>query len=174
MVTRILLCAAVVLCGPSAWAEDNDKLAKTDAPPAAQSDTTPPTAEAEKPEADGAKTEEAKDEIKLLEIEKNIIRLTNAERARHGLAPLEIDVQLMRSAREHAIWMTRFRRLQHTHKPLAENIAMGYTNSQAVVRGWMNSSGHRANILNRSHRRIGVAAYVTDGGTIYWCQQFRR
>jgi uncharacterized protein YkwD len=38
----------------------------------------------------------------------------------------------------------------------------------------MNSSGHRANILNPGHGRIGVAAYRTVAGTIFWCQQFRR
>jgi uncharacterized protein YkwD len=36
----------------------------------------------------------------------------------------------------------------------------------------MNSSGHRANILNPGYRRIGVAAYATPEGTIFWCQQF--
>ncbi len=45
--------------------------------------------------------------------------------------------------------------------------------SWAVVVAWMNSSGHRANILNPRNRRIGIAAYRTPGGTIYWCQQFR-
>ena len=111
---------------------------------------------------------------KLLEIERNIIQFTNEERARYGLPSLEPDKELVESARQHAIWMTRYRTLQHTSRPVAENIAMGYQNSRDVVRGWMNSSGHRANILNRSHRKIGVAAYVTEHGTIYWCQQFRR
>jgi len=64
--------------------------------------------------------------------------------------------------------------LQHTTRPVAENIAMGQRTSQEVVRAWMNSSGHRANILDRGHRRIGVGAYRTAGDTIYWCQQFRR
>jgi len=52
------------------------------------------------------------------------------------------------------------------------DIAMGQRSSGEVVQSWMNSSGHRANILNRGHRRIGVAAYTTSGGTTYWCQQF--
>ena len=50
---------------------------------------------------------------------------------------------------------------------------MGYATTGAAIGGWMGSSGHRANILNRSYRRIGVAAYQSNGGTIYWCQQFR-
>jgi uncharacterized protein YkwD len=80
----------------------------------------------------------------------------------------------MKSAREHASWMARNRNLVHTRRPVAENIAMGYPRSQSVVRGWMNSSGHRANILNRGYRRIGAAAFRTPSGTIYWCQQFLR
>ena len=115
-----------------------------------------------------------KAETKLIAIEKNIIKYTNEERAKYGLPALEPDKDLVESARQHAIWMTRYRTLQHTGRPVAENIAMGYRTSRDVVRGWMNSSGHRANILNRSHRRIGVAAYETESGTIFWCQQFRR
>ena len=62
--------------------------------------------------------------------------------------------------------------LQHTTAAVAENIAMGQPNSDQAVRDWMNSPGHRANILNGSYTRIGVAAYVSPSGAIYWCQQF--
>jgi uncharacterized protein YkwD len=113
-------------------------------------------------------------QLKLFGIEQNIIHYTNFERKRYGLAPLEVDAQLVRSARKHCAWMTRNHSLQHARQAVAENIAMGQRTSKAVVRAWMGSSGHRANILNRSHRRIGVAAYRTEKGTIYWCQQFRR
>lgn len=106
-------------------------------------------------------------------VERNIIARTNAQRERFGLAPLEMDPELMRSARRHATWMTTRRSLQHTSAAVAENIAMGQRDSQQALSSWMNSSGHRANILNRSHRRIGVAAFTTPEGTIYWCQQFR-
>ena len=50
-----------------------------------------------------------------------------------------------------------------------ENIARGYATPQAVVNGWMNSSGHRANILNSSYNQIGVG-YVAQGN--YWTQMF--
>ena len=50
-----------------------------------------------------------------------------------------------------------------------ENIAMGYAAPAAVVAGWMNSEGHRANILNSAYIKIGVG-YVADGH--YWTQQF--
>jgi len=112
--------------------------------------------------------------LELAQIEQNIVTYTNAERERYGLPPLEIDPDLVCSARTHCAWMTRNRSLRHTRKAVAENIAMGQRSSREAVRDWMSSSGHRANILNRSHRRIGVAAYRTEGGTIYWCQQFLR
>ncbi len=111
------------------------------------------------------------EKFELIAIEKLIVEQTNAQRARYGLAPLEVDVKLMKSARQHGIWMARNRSLQHS-RGVAENIAMGYTSTPDVMRGWMNSSGHRANMLNRGYRSLGVAAYQSSGGTIYWCQQF--
>jgi uncharacterized protein YkwD len=125
-------------------------------------------------EAQKAETASQTVEIELIAIEKNIVDKTNAHRARYGLPALEVDARLMKSARRHAQWMTRNRSLQHTRAAVAENIAMGQRNSTEAVRDWMNSPGHRANILNRGHRRIGVAAYRTARGTIFWCQQFRR
>ena len=111
-------------------------------------------------------------ELELLTIETNIVRHTNAQRAQYGLPPLQIDTHLMRSARRHAIWMARYRALQHTSAVVAENIATGQSSSREAVMDWMSSSGHRANILSSGHRRIGVAAYRGRDGQIYWCQQF--
>jgi uncharacterized protein YkwD len=87
---------------------------------------------------------------------------------------LQVDPELMETAREHAAWMTRNQRLVHTMRAVAENIAMGQPQSSEAVRAWMNSSGHRANILNAAHRLIGAAAFRTEEGTIFWCQQFRQ
>jgi len=115
-----------------------------------------------------------KPSTELLEVEKNIVEYTNQQRRRYGLRNLKIDFKLVESARKHAQWMTQNHSLQHTSATVAENIAMGHPNSRDVVNGWMNSAGHRANILNSSYTRIGVAAYMTNGGTIYWCQQFLR
>jgi uncharacterized protein YkwD len=112
--------------------------------------------------------------VDLHEVEKNVLDRTNAERRRYGLRPLKLDRGLLRSARRHASWMTRNRVMQHTNQPVAENIAMGQNNSAQALNSWMNSSGHRANILNAGYTRIGVAAYRTPSGTTYWCQQFLR
>lgn len=108
----------------------------------------------------------------LRPIEQNIINYTNAERSRYGLPALNMDHSLLKSARKHAEWMTRARRLAHTSQPVGENIAMGQRSSREVVGDWMASPGHRANILNGRYKRIGTAAYRTADGTIFWCQQF--
>lgn len=105
-------------------------------------------------------------------VEQSVIAQTNAERARHGLPPLAVDQRLVQSARAHTAWMTRARRLQHTSRPVAENIAMGQQTALEAVRSWMSSSGHRANILSRGHRRIGVSAFTAPDGTVFWTQQF--
>jgi len=107
-------------------------------------------------------------------IEARVVERTNVQRARFGLRPLIVDTRLVRSARRHTAWMTNNRSLVHTNQPVAENIAMGQNSSGEVINSWMNSSGHRANILNPSYSRIGVAAYTAPNGTIYWCQQFLR
>jgi hypothetical protein len=104
--------------------------------------------------------------IPLYPIEAQILHHTNLER--------QLDERLLRSARAHCQWMCRRDRLQHTTAPVAENIAWGQRSAAEVVRDWMNSPGHRANILNRAHRLIGIAAYAMRGGRIYWCQQFSR
>lgn len=111
--------------------------------------------------------------VQLNEVEAQIVKFTNSERARYGLPPLEVDPGLMRTARSHTVWMTNSRSLSHTRLPVAENIAMGQTNTWEAVRSWMGSSGHRANILSRGHRRIGVAGYMASNGQCYWCQQFQ-
>ena len=86
-------------------------------------------------------------EISLHVVEASVIEKINDQRERHGRSPLEIDFALMQSSRKHCSWMTRSNRLQHTSAPVAENIAMGQRNASEAVRSWMNSSGHRANIL---------------------------
>ncbi len=117
-------------------------------------------------------TERVVNGVPLSDVEANIVSYTNQERVRYGLSPLEVDKELMATAREQAAWMTRSGVLVHTRRMLAENIAMGQTHSSEAVQSWMGSSGHRANILNPAHRRIGVAAYHTADGVIFWCQQF--
>ena len=108
----------------------------------------------------------------LFDIEKMLLEATNAERARYGRAPLEIDMNLVTTSRRHSAWMASRNSLQHGRYPVAENIATGQATVAEALRSWMNSSGHRANILNSGYRKLGVAGYVGSNGRIYWTQQF--
>jgi uncharacterized protein YkwD len=106
-------------------------------------------------------------------IEAEIISQTNAQRARYGLPPLSVCPNLMSSARQHCSWMARANSMTHTSAPVAENIAAGQQSATDALNSWMNSSGHRANILGRGYTMIGVAAVTASNGQTYWCQQFR-
>ena len=118
--------------------------------------------------------------------ESEVVRLVNIERAKNGLSPLEEDWELSRVARYKSQDMKDKNYFSHTsptygspfemmksfgisYKSAGENIAKGYRTPEDVVRGWMNSPGHRANILNKSFTHIGVG-YVASGN--YWTQMF--
>ena len=125
-------------------------------------------------------------QYELSEYELQVVALTNAERAKYGLQALEIDTALSAVARIKAQDMHDAGYFAHTspnygtpfemmdafgieYWSAGENIAMGYRTPQDVVDAWMNSPGHRFNILNESFTRIGVG-YVADGS--YWTQMF--
>lgn len=112
--------------------------------------------------------------VNLHPVEANMIKYTNAQRAQHGLPPLVVDAGLHRSAQRHAAWMTNTQTLRHTSASVGENIAEGQSNSHEAVQDWMNSPGHRANMLNRGYTRIGAAAYTARNGRRFWCLQFLR
>ena len=118
--------------------------------------------------------------------EAEVIRLVNEIRQENGLKPLTTNWELSRVARYKSQDMVDNKYFSHTsptygspfqmikafglsYRSAGENIAMGYATPQAVVNGWMNSSGHRANILNASYTQIGVG-YVAQGH--YWTQMF--
>ena len=111
--------------------------------------------------------------------EQEVIRLVNGLRQENGLKPLSYDWELSRVARYKSQDMKDNRYFSHTspvygtpfqmiksfgisYRSAGENIARGYATPQAVVNGWMNSSGHRANILNPDYTHIGVG-YVSGG-----------
>ena len=121
-----------------------------------------------------------------LDYEQEVIRLVNIERAKYGLPALTEDWELSRVARYKSQDMKDKRYFSHTsptygspfdmmrsfglsYRTAGENIAMGQRTPQQVVNAWMNSSGHRANILNSSYKKIGVG-YVASGN--YWTQMF--
>ena len=122
----------------------------------------------------------------VLNYEKEVVRLVNKERTSRGLNALTLDWQLSRVARYKSQDMHDKKYFSHTsptygspfdmirafgfsYRSAGENIAKGQRTPQEVVSAWMNSSGHRANILNASFTKIGVG-YVADGN--YWTQMF--
>lgn len=122
----------------------------------------------------------------VLEYEKEVVRLVNKERNLRGLNSLTMDWELSRVARYKSQDMHDKGYFSHNsptygspfdmmssfgipYRSAGENIAKGQATPQAVVNAWMNSSGHRANILNSSYKKIGVG-YFADGN--YWTQMF--
>lgn len=118
--------------------------------------------------------------------EQEVVRLVNVERAKAGLPALTEDWQLSRVARYKSQDMRDKGYFSHqsptygspydmmrafgiSYRTAGENIAMGQRTPAAVVNAWMNSSGHRANILSKSFTKIGVG-YVASGN--YWTQMF--
>ena len=123
---------------------------------------------------------------KVTSYEQEVIRLVNEIRVQNGLNALTYDWELSRVARYKSqdmkdnnyfahnspVYGTPFQMIKNfglTYRSAGENIAKGYSSPQAVVNGWMNSSGHRANILNANYTHIGVG-YVASGN--YWTQMF--
>ncbi|MBE6605428.1 MAG: SafA/ExsA family spore coat assembly protein [Ruminococcaceae bacterium] len=118
--------------------------------------------------------------------EGEVVRLVNEIRVKNGLKALTHDWELSRVARYKSqdmkdnnyfshtspVYGTPFQMIKNfglTYRTAGENIAKGQATPQAVVNAWMNSSGHRANILNSSFTKIGVG-YVSNGK--YWTQMF--
>ena len=120
----------------------------------------------------GATVEPTQPKTELNEVERGIIDGTNAQRIAAGLPALVVEPQLEVNARNHAAWMTNSRSLQHSGQAVGENIAWGQRSVAEVVSTWMNSPGHRANILNGGYRKMAAAAYTAADGSIYWCEQF--
>lgn len=127
--------------------------------------------------------------------EAEVVALTNLERAKAGCPALGVSPQLAEAAGSHSLDMALNDYFSHTsldgrtpwdriadtgysYTGAAENIAAGYSTPTAVIQGWMNSDGHRANILNCSLTEIGVGyAYLAnDTGEVnyrhYWTQVF--
>ena len=122
----------------------------------------------------------------VTDFEAEVIRLVNDIRRQNGLGTLKTNWELSRVARYKSADMQKNGYFSHTsptygspqqmikafgisYRASGENIAYGYATPQAVVNGWMNSAGHRANILNAAYTQIGVG-YVAKGN--YWTQMF--
>ena len=126
-----------------------------------------------------------------------VLELTNIERSKLSLSPLTLNTQLLNAAETHSQNMALQDFFDHTGKDgssftsritttgykfadgaAAENIGVGYSTPEEVIEGWMNSSGHQANILNPNLKEIGIGYYflADDTGSVnfnhYWTQVF--
>lgn len=124
-------------------------------------------------------------------MENEVIRLTNIERSKKGLAALKSNWQLSRCARYKSQDMINKSYFAHQSPTYGspfdmiesfgikmaaggENIAMGQRTPQEVVTAWMNSPGHRGNILSTAYTEIGVGVAKDKNGSYYWTQMFIR
>ena len=144
-------------------------------PPAEEA---PPQEEPDAPEESGGVQEAAE----------AVASLVNAARRDAGLSELELDADLCAAAQARAQEIAQS--FSHTrpdgsscftileefgvsYRAAGENIAMGQRTPEEVMDGWMNSSGHRANILNGTFTSIGVGYYVDGAGAAHWVQIFQ-
>ncbi|MYZ07519.1 CAP domain-containing protein [Streptomyces sp. SID2999] len=115
-----------------------------------------------------------------------VVELVNAERAKVGCSPVELNSTLSKAAQDHSADMAAHNTMSHTGSDgsdpgsritaagyqwsaYGENVAYGYATPEQVMDGWMNSPGHRENILNCSYKEIGVG--LAQPGD-YWTQDF--
>jgi uncharacterized protein YkwD len=123
-------------------------------------------------------------------IDQDLLRLVNTERQRVNAPPLIMNDKLTAAAQRHAQDMATGRRMSHdgsdgstmrsridatrySWSNIGENVAMGQPTAAEVMSAWMNSPGHRQNILNPAFTELGIG-YATDSGRIYWAQVFGR
>ncbi len=131
-----------------------------------------------------------KDEFKLTEKEQKLLDLTNAERKAAGAAELKPNPKLFAAARGHSENMATQLVLAHTlddktfdqrikdagydFGAAAENIAEGQDTPEEAVRSWMNSEGHKVNLLNADFTEVGLAVRKGENGRRFWTQVFAK
>jgi len=117
-----------------------------------------------------------------------VLALVNAERAKEGLAALSmthtgLNNAAMKRAEEiistfshdrpdGTSWSSVLAEYDVPGGTAGENIAMGYRTPESVVTGWMDSPGHRRNIMSTSYTHIGIGVSITSGGVPHWVQLF--
>jgi uncharacterized protein YkwD len=118
-----------------------------------------------------------------------VLRLVNVERQKAGCGDLDRESRLEAAAQKHSELQAEKNSMSHQlpgeasmgdrvtaegyrWRSVAENVAAGYPTAAAVMTGWMNSPGHKANILNCGYEEIGVGLAKSSSGTPYWTQNF--
>jgi uncharacterized protein YkwD len=121
--------------------------------------------------------------------EADVLAMINVERVQHGCKPLRVEARLSEAAKRQSRGMaerhyfshnapdgsTPGRRVKDTgyvYQMVGENIEINSEDPEAVVSTWMNSPGHRQNILMCAFRETGIAMYQADDAGTYWTQVF--
>lgn len=148
--------------------------------PESKPETTPPSEDANTPE----NKPEADKELTFAE---QVVELVNQERTKAGLSAVTLDQNIASAALVRAKeietsfshtrpngskFSTALTEQGVTFKGAGENIAWGQKSPEAVIQAWMNSEGHRANILNKNFTKIGVGYYQNAAGRNFWTQLF--
>lgn len=108
-----------------------------------------------------------------------VLFVHNVERGKNGIEQLQLSPELMITAQQWAENMAKRNRMVHGNTYIheefgigGENIAWGQSSIDEVIRDWMNSTGHRRNILNKQFTHAGFGYARTPDGRPYWCAQF--
>ncbi|WP_313133523.1 CAP domain-containing protein [Anaerocolumna sp.] len=147
------------------------------------------TPKTETPKAETPKTEAPKESTNQYDssFASQVLKLVNIERTKGGLQELtmsstltapankraqEIKTQFSHTRPNGTQWSTVLDEYGISVRTAGENLAYGYNTPEAVVQGWMNSPGHRANIMNGNFNQIGIGVYKDSNGTVYCTQLF--
>lgn len=156
---------------------------ETSAPAVTVPETTKPSVEVSTTEAATNPAEDNQDKSYA----EQVVDLVNKERAKAGLSALtldktiesaalvrakEIEVSFSHTRPNGSSFSTVLSENGISYRGAGENIAWGQTSPEAVMEAWMNSEGHRANILNASFTKIGVGYYQNSAGRKFWTQLF--
>jgi len=149
-------------------------------------------------EKTGAPAEKGKDEenaAKLSDDEKALVELTNKSRAEEKLPPLKINPLLCKVARQHTLNMARQEKMAHVldgkgvaqrvtdagydYRKVGENLAKASGDAKAppsppaeIHKKWMESKGHRANILEAKYTEVGISVAISEKGTYFYTMVF--
>lgn len=159
----------------------------TSAPATTLSDTAPAAAKSKAPATTAPATKAASPSTAAASsAEAQVVELVNDERAKVGCSAVKVNAKLTEAAEAHSKDMAEHSNMSHTGSDgsqpgdrieragyswstYGENVAYGYSSAKSVMEGWMNSSGHKANILNCDFKEIGVGL---SGSGNYWTQDF--
>ncbi len=167
----------------------NKKVAVTKPTTKPKTQTKTETPKTEAPKSQAPKTDAPKNTSNKYDssFASQVLKLVNAERVKGGLQELtmspaltapankraqEIKTQFSHTRPNGTQWSTVLDEYGVSVRTAGENLAYGYNTPEAVVEGWMNSPGHRANIMNGNFNQIGIGVYTDSNGTVYCTQLF--